>query len=48
MMHALDRAIGLYRDYHDKWEGLVKRAMTTDFSWVSSAREYVKFYNEMF
>lgn len=48
MIHAVDRAIGLYRDYRGKWNGLVERAMKSDFSWGSSAREYVKFYNEMF
>lgn len=48
MLHAVDRAVGLYRDYRFKWDGLVQRAMTSDFSWVSSAKEYVKFYNEMF
>ncbi len=48
MIRAVDRAVGLYRDYHDKWKGLMDRAMTSDFSWVCSAKEYVKFYNEMF
>ncbi len=48
MLHAVERAVGLYNDYRDKWDGLVKRAMTTDFSWTNSAREYIKFYNEMF
>ena len=48
MLHAVERAVGLYNDYRDKWDGLVKRAMTTDFSWKNSAREYIKFYNEMF
>lgn len=48
MMHAVDRAVGLYNDYRYKWDGLVKRAMETDFSWKNSAREYIKFYNELF
>lgn len=47
MMGAIDRAVGLYTDYKDKWAGLVRRAMTTDFTWKSSAAEYVKFYSEI-
>lgn len=47
MLGALDRALGLYNDYRDKWNGLVDRAMRTDFSWKVSAAEYVKFYNEL-
>lgn len=47
MQHAIDRAVGLYNDYHDKWDGLTVRAMNTDFSWEASAREYIKFYKEM-
>lgn len=48
MLGAIDRALGLYYDYRDKWNGLVDRAMRTDFSWSVSAREYVKFYDELF
>lgn len=47
MVGAIDRALGLYFDYRDKWEGLTDRAMRTDFSWNKSAKEYVKFYNEL-
>ncbi|MBD5158688.1 MAG: glycogen synthase GlgA [Ruminococcus sp.] len=47
LLNALNRAIGLYSHYHDKWEGLVDRAMRTDFGWNNSAKEYVKFYNEL-
>lgn len=48
MLNAIDRAVGLYRDFPEKWGGLVKRAMTTDFTWKNSAHEYIKFYNEFF
>lgn len=48
MLHAIERAIGLYRDYRSKWDGLTERAMKSDFSWKNSAREYVKFFNELF
>lgn len=47
MMSAIDRAVGLYTDFKDKWAGLVRRAMTTDFTWKSSAGEYIRFYNEI-
>jgi len=47
MMGAIDRAVGLYTDYKDKWAGLVRRAMTTDFTWTSSAGEYIKNYKEL-
>ncbi len=47
LVGAVDRALGLYRDYPDKWNGLVDRAMRTDFSWKNSAKEYVKLYNDL-
>ncbi|MCL2061374.1 MAG: glycogen synthase GlgA [Firmicutes bacterium] len=47
MLHAVARAAGLYTDYREKWNGLVKRCMETDFSWQNSAGAYVKFYNEL-
>ncbi len=47
MLHAISRAVGLYYDYPDKWEGLVRRAMTTDFSWSKSASQYIAFYDSI-
>lgn len=47
MMAAIDRAVGLYADYKDKWAGLMHRAMTTDFTWGQSAGEYLKFYSDV-
>ena len=47
MMAAIDRAVGLYADYKDKWAGLMYRAMTTDFTWEQSAGEYIKFYADV-
>jgi len=44
MTYAIDRAVGLFRDYRDKWNGLMRRAMSAEFSWTASAREYVKMY----
>lgn len=47
LIAAVDRAVGLYRDYPDKFKGLVARAMRSDFGWGASAKEYVKFYNDV-
>lgn len=47
LINAVDRAVGLFNDYHDKWDGLVDRAMRTDFSWNVSAAEYAKMYDEL-
>lgn len=44
LRHAFDRAVGLYRDYKDKWIALRKRAMLSDFSWEKSADEYARYY----
>ncbi|MDE7395148.1 MAG: glycogen synthase GlgA [Clostridiales bacterium] len=48
MLGAIDRAVGLYADYKDKWHGLVVRAMTSDFTWKTSAGEYLKFYKDLY
>ncbi len=47
LLHAVERAVGLYRDYKDKWLGLRKRAMAADFSWARSAEKYAQYYNEL-
>ncbi|MCL2234763.1 MAG: glycogen synthase [Firmicutes bacterium] len=46
-MHAFDRAIGLYFDYREKFNGLAKRVMQHDFSWDKSAKEYAELYNNL-
>lgn len=45
MLYVINEAI---RTYYDKnaWETLVKRVMTTDFSWRNQAGEYEKIYNK--
>lgn len=45
--HAVDRAVGLCRDYRDKWTGLRRRAMQCDFSWEKSAKDYNEYYSEI-
>ena len=46
MLDAVKRAV---RDYNDKptWEALIKRAMSCDFSWSSSADTYIDVYKEL-
>ena len=47
LIHAVDRAVGLCRDYRDKWIALRHRAMKCDYSWLSSAKKYADFYKEI-
>ncbi len=44
MLSALRRALEIYRDRPDRWTKIVERGMRGDYSWQSSAREYVKLY----
>lgn len=46
MLYVLKDAIFTYSD-KETWQKLVKTAMTTDFSWSKSAKEYVKLYNNL-
>ncbi|MCH5351340.1 MAG: glycogen synthase GlgA [Clostridiales bacterium] len=47
LINAVDRALGLYNGFKNKWVLLVDRAMRTDFSWAASAKEYIAMYNEL-
>ena len=47
MLIAIERAINLYKSEKDKWNGLVYRAITTDFSWAKSGSVYLDFYREI-
>lgn len=40
---AMDLALEVYAD-STEWRGLIKRAMTKDFSWSNSAQHYIKLY----
>lgn len=42
LMWAIDQALGYYRTPH--WPFIVKNAMSQDFSWNKSAKEYVELY----
>ncbi len=46
MLYVLKDAIFTYGD-KETWQKLIKTAMTTDFSWSKSAKEYVKLYNNL-
>ncbi len=47
LLHAVDRAVGLCRDYRDKWVALRRRAMECDYSWSRSAETYADFYESL-
>jgi starch synthase len=44
---AFKRAVDTYRNEPGTWLELVKRGMSSDFSWERSAREYLSVYNEL-
>ncbi len=44
MLDSLKAAITLYRDNPDAWRVLMRNGMAQDYSWMNSAREYVKVY----
>ncbi|MBR2988438.1 MAG: glycogen synthase GlgA [Clostridia bacterium] len=48
LLHTVNRAVGLYRDYADKWSALRIRAMECDYSWANSAKKYNDFYKNLF
>lgn len=47
LYNAVKTAIELYRENKEAWHGLVKAAMSCDFSWKRSAAAYAKLYREM-
>ncbi|HHW32337.1 MAG TPA: glycogen synthase GlgA [Clostridiaceae bacterium] len=44
MVNTIERALSLYTGNPEEWSRLVKRAMSHDFSWKSSAEKYMKLY----
>jgi starch synthase len=44
MLESLRSAVTLYRDNPEAWKTLMRNGMGQDYSWTSSAREYVKVY----
>jgi starch synthase len=47
LYHTLMWAIDTYQHRQDAWCRMQKRAMTTDFSWDKSAREYIDLYQQL-
>lgn len=47
MLYTLRKAVGLCRDYKDKWKALVSKIMKIDFSWNVSAQAYIELYSEV-
>ena len=47
MLDALESAVHLWHVDKEGWGDLVVRGMTSDFSWDSSAREYIKIYEKL-
>lgn len=46
MMYTVRRSIDVYRNKR-RWNTLIRRAMTIDFSWDSSAAEYIRLYESL-
>ncbi|MBE6964318.1 MAG: glycogen synthase GlgA [Ruminococcaceae bacterium] len=44
MLYVIREAVCLYKDYPDAFARLRKRAMSCDFSWSRSAKEYLRIY----
>jgi starch synthase len=44
MLETLRQAAGLYRSDQKAWQKVMKNGMMQDYSWMNSAREYVKVY----
>lgn len=46
MMNVIRYARGVYGD-RKRWQGIMRRAMKTDFSWKNPAREYIGLYGSI-
>ncbi len=46
MMYTIRRAVSVFYD-RERWEKLMKNAMTVDFTWDRSAAEYIDLYKDM-
>ena len=47
MLHVLRMAVDLYHNNKETWDALAHNAMTTDFGWGRSAKEYTKIYQQI-
>ena len=46
MLDAIRRAVGTYYSNED-WNACITNAMSADYSWKSSAKEYVELYKKL-
>ncbi|MDE6614193.1 MAG: glycogen synthase GlgA, partial [Clostridia bacterium] len=44
LLYAIERAVGMYRDYKEDWLKIVNNAMTKDFSWQNISLRYIDLY----
>lgn len=47
MMHVLRYALHIYQHNKEAWDRIVTSAMTSDFSWKNSAKQYRKLYKKL-
>ena len=47
MLNVLREAVDLYHNNKEAWDGLAYNAMTADFGWGRSAKEYTKIYQQI-
>lgn len=47
LMNAMKQAIELYQNHPDIWRGLMREAMSRDFSWDGSSEQYLELYKQM-
>lgn len=47
MMYVIGQAVGLYHGDRKQWTKLQKNAMQADFSWKTSAEQYLGVYNQL-
>ena len=47
MLYAIERAVGLYRDYKSDWNKVVLNGMKKDFSWKTIANQYIDLYKSI-
>ncbi|MGG5369209.1 glycogen synthase GlgA [Enterococcus sp. AZ196] len=47
LMNTLKQAIELYHDHQNIWQKMMNEAMSRDFSWDGSSRQYLELYKQM-
>lgn len=47
MLHEIERAVSIYNGDKLAWRGIMERAMSIDFSWDKSARDYLGLYEKL-